>query len=64
MSLQRGERQAQRTKEALEKAFVQLIREKNYDTITISDITNRANTGRSTFYRYFPIQGRCPVKHA
>lgn len=53
MGLQRGERQAQRTKEALESAFVQLTREKNYDTITINEIIERANIGRSTFYRYF-----------
>src|SRR5688572_16979798 len=53
MGLQRGERQAQRTKEALESAFVQLTREKNYDAITINEIIERANTGRSTFYRYF-----------
>ncbi|MCB9106061.1 MAG: helix-turn-helix transcriptional regulator [Anaerolineales bacterium] len=31
----------------------QLIHEKNYTAIAISDITERANTGRSTFYRYF-----------
>ena len=53
MGLQRGERQAQRTKEALESAFVQLTHEKNYDAITINEIIKRANTGRSTFYRYF-----------
>ena len=53
MSLQRGERQTQRTKEALTRAFVQLIHEKNYKAITINDIVDRANTGRSTFYRYF-----------
>lgn len=53
MELQRGERQTQRTKEALEKAFLQLLREKNYAEITVHDITGRANIGRSTFYRYF-----------
>jgi AcrR family transcriptional regulator len=53
MGLQRGERQAQRTKEALENAFVELTHEKNYDAITINEIIERANTGRSTFYRYF-----------
>lgn len=53
MGLQRGERQTQRTKKALETAFVELIREKGYNEITIGDIADRANTGRSTFYRYF-----------
>lgn len=53
MRLQRGERQTQRTKKALEKAFVELIQEKSYHAITIGDIVDRANIGRSTFYRYF-----------
>lgn len=53
MSLQRGQRQTDRTKKALIEAFIQLIHEKNYPAIAIGDITERANTGRSTFYRYF-----------
>ncbi|MCB0168436.1 MAG: TetR/AcrR family transcriptional regulator [Anaerolineae bacterium] len=53
MGLQRGQRQTDRTKKALVEAFIQLIHEKNYTTIAIGDITKRANTGRSTFYRYF-----------
>lgn len=53
MGLQRGERQAQRTKKALETAFGELLQEKHYHEITIGDITERANIGRSTFYRYF-----------
>ncbi len=53
MGLQRGERQAQRTKKAIETAFSELIHEKSYNTITIGEIVDRANTGRSTFYRYF-----------
>jgi AcrR family transcriptional regulator len=53
MALQRGERQTLRTKEVLESAFIELVQEKSYHKITINDITDRANTGRSTFYRYF-----------
>ena len=53
MNHQRGQRQTDRTKKALEEAFAELIREKNYNAITISDITEHANMGRSTFYRYF-----------
>jgi len=56
MSLQRGERQTQRTKQALEKAFAELLQEKSYPEITIGEITDRANIGRSTFYRYFPTK--------
>lgn len=53
MGLHRGQRQTDRTKTALIEAFTQLIHQKNYTAIAISDITERANTGRSTFYRYF-----------
>lgn len=53
MEFQRGERQIQRTKKLLEDAFVQLSGEKSYDMITINDIIQRANVGRSTFYRHF-----------
>lgn len=53
MVYERGERQARRTKKALVQAFSQLIQEKNYSDITVNDITNHADIGRSTFYRYF-----------
>ncbi|MEZ4674421.1 MAG: TetR/AcrR family transcriptional regulator [Caldilineaceae bacterium] len=54
MVLQRGERQAQRTKAAIIHALCTLMREKHYQAITIQEIVDRANTGRSTLYRYFP----------
>ncbi len=53
MGIERGQRQAQRTKTALISAFAELLREKSYQATTIHDIVVRANTGRSTFYRYF-----------
>ncbi|WP_350445780.1 TetR family transcriptional regulator [Peribacillus simplex] len=31
-------------------AFVELMVEKNFDQITIQDISNRANVGRRTIY--------------
>lgn len=48
-----GERQTQRMKAAIEAAFQALLRERSYESLTVSDITERANIGRSTFYRYF-----------
>ena len=55
MGLQRGERQAQRTKKALTEAFLALLHDhKEYSDITVNDITERANLGRATFYRHFP----------
>jgi AcrR family transcriptional regulator len=53
MNWQRGERQTERTKKALEEAFRQLLQEKSYEALTVDEIITRANTGRSTFYRHF-----------
>lgn len=53
MGWQKGERQSQRSRVALEKAFMALLREKNYTDITIHQIIERAELGRSTFYRHF-----------
>jgi len=53
MGIARGQRQTERSKTAVINAFTELLREQSYQTITIQDIVGRANTGRSTFYRYF-----------
>jgi AcrR family transcriptional regulator len=47
------DRRSQRTRHLLSTALVELIREKDYNTITVSDIIDRANVGRSTFYAHF-----------
>ena len=48
-----GNRQFQRTQTALKKAFIALLQETNYESITVGDIADRANLGRSTFYRHY-----------
>ncbi len=53
MGYERGQRQAQRSKQIVITAFLELLRQQSYQSISIQDITARANTGRSTFYRYF-----------
>ncbi len=50
---QATDRRVARTIEALVKAFVSLMFERNYRTISVADITVRANVGRSTFYDHF-----------
>jgi AcrR family transcriptional regulator len=47
------DRRVQRTRELLQKALMELISERGYDAITIQDIANRANVGRTTFYLHY-----------
>lgn len=47
------DRRKQRTRELLQKALVELIKEGKYEAITIQDIVNRANVGRTTFYLHY-----------
>src|ERR671929_2025740 len=50
---EKQDRRSQRTRRLLSAALVELIREKDYGTITVSDIIERANVGRSTFYAHY-----------
>jgi len=47
------DRRIQRTRQLLLDALVALILEKGYEAITVQDIIDRANVGRSTFYAHF-----------
>jgi len=47
------DRRRQRTRRLLSEAFVELLREKGYSAITVNDIIERANIGRSTFYSHY-----------
>lgn len=47
------DRRVQRTRELLQKALIELIGERRYDAITIQDIVDRANVGRTTFYLHY-----------
>ncbi len=53
MSEQQTDRRVRRTKRALQDALISLILEKGYDSVTIEDITDRADLGRTTFYLHF-----------
>jgi AcrR family transcriptional regulator len=50
---EKTDRRSQRTRHLLGAALVELIREKDYGTITVSNIIERANVGRSTFYAHY-----------
>ena len=43
----------QRTHKLIEQAFIELIRERGFQSITIHDITGRATLNRATFYAHF-----------
>lgn len=47
------DRRVQRTRELLQKALIQLISQRRYDEITIQDIADHANVGRTTFYLHY-----------
>lgn len=49
----REDRRTQKTKKSLADAIKELILEKEYDEITIQEIIDRANVGRSTFYTHY-----------
>lgn len=49
----REDRRPNRTKQAVRKHLVLLIQEKHYDLITVQDLIDRADIGRSTFYTHF-----------
>jgi AcrR family transcriptional regulator len=49
----KADRRAQRTRDLLQKALIELISERGYATITIQDIVDRAYVGRTTFYVHY-----------
>ncbi len=53
MKNQKDDRRSARTRTLLERALYELMKEKRYDAITVQDILDQANVGRSTFYAHY-----------
>jgi hypothetical protein len=49
----RPDRRVGKTRKALKEALTDLILEKGYEAVTVQDIIDRADVGRSTFYAHF-----------
>src|SRR5689334_10492837 len=49
----KADRRSERTRQLLNAALIELMLEQRYDNITVQDIIDRANVGRSTFYAHY-----------
>ena len=49
----KADRRIERTRESLQRALIELISERDYGAITIQEIVDRANVGRTTFYLHY-----------
>ncbi len=47
------DRRQRKTRDAIYKAFCELLEHSRYENITVQDIIDRADVGRSTFYSHF-----------
>ncbi len=47
------DRRVQKTRKLLQDALIELVSEKGYESVTIQEILDKANVGRSTFYAHF-----------
>ena len=58
MPAQKSYRNAVRSKTMIRQAFLELLQEKPYEKITVTDSAQRADLNRSTFYAHYPdVQG-------
>lgn len=53
MKTEKHDRRSERTRRLLGEALTSLMRERRYADLTVQDILDRANIGRSTFYAHY-----------
>jgi len=51
--MMRTDRRVQRTRRLLQEALINLIRQRKYTAVTVQDMVDRANVGRTTFYLHY-----------
>ena len=63
----RVDRRIRKTREAINQAFIELMAERDFDKITINDISERANINRGTIYLHyidkFDLLEKCIEEH-
>jgi AcrR family transcriptional regulator len=63
----REDRRIRKTREAINQAFIELMAERDFDKITINDISERANMNRGTIYLHyidkFDLLEKCIEEH-
>ena len=55
----RPDRRPERTRQALVAALIELILERGYETLTVEEVAERANIGRSTSTRILAASTGC-----
>src|SRR5690348_6733672 len=53
MKTEKQDRRSERTRRLLGEALISLMLERRYADLTVQDILDRANIGRSTFYAHY-----------
>lgn len=53
ITMSKVDRRIAKSQEAIKKAVIELISEKNFDDVTIQDIPDRANVNRGTIYLHY-----------
>lgn len=53
MAAKAVDRRVRRSRQLLQEALLALILEKGYEAVTVQDVIDRADVGRSTFYAHF-----------
>lgn len=54
MVVDRQDRRVQKTRHLFQEALIKLLKENRYSSISIEDLADQANLGRTTFYLHYP----------